>query len=79
MATVSARARIVRSDDRVPHSCPHINYVQGRLVRIAEWADERNEPLLATWAREAYHELDVVRSINRQLRRAHHPQEGTTP
>lgn len=54
-------------------SCPHIGHAEAMLRRIMDWADEYEHFDVEGWAKEAYDEMGVIRSINKQLRRAAFP------
>lgn len=56
--------------EKIPLSCPHTGFVESRLRRIREWAEEYEHFEVEEWASEAYRECDKIRRINRALRKA---------
>lgn len=55
---------------KIDLSCPHIGFVESRLRRISEWAEEHECFEVVEWADEGYRECDRIRNINKQLRKA---------
>lgn len=70
---MSARRKSEQSPESIPEpplSCPHISFVQSRLRRIREWAEEHDASTVAVWAAEAWDDIENVRDINKTLRKA---------
>ena len=52
-----------------PLSCEYIGNAQARIRRIREWAEQEKQPKIYALANEAWNDLEVVRVINKELRR----------
>ena len=53
-----------------PLSCTYIAFAQAKLRRIREWAEQNDHVAVSCWADQAWDDIDKVRKINKELRKA---------